>query len=343
MGERVPQHVQNIVLRDYCQRNNHRLLLAATEYAMADSGLILESVLQELDHIDGIVMYSLFQLPHEASERRSVIQRVLGAGRTLHFAVENMTVQDHTSAHAVEQCWLVKTALETHSDATGRSRIGEVRSFVQQLHGSTKRDYLARMMDDKVECMKVAKEYGRDYWDGDRRFGYGGYRYRPGYWVPVAQSLINTYGLRAGSKILDLGCGKAFLLHELKQLEPGLVIVGGDISQHGLDGATDLVRPTLRLIDARKPLPFAENEFDLVISLATLHNLRLFDLWNCLAEIERVGRQGYVMVESYRSESELFNLQCWALTCETFLDTDEWQWLFSMSGYSGDFEFIYFE
>jgi len=103
------------------------------------------------------------------------------------------------------------------------------------------------------------------------------------------------------------------------------------------------VRPMLRHIDAREPLPFLAGEFDLVISLATLHNLRLPDLWLALQEISRVGRQGFIMVESYRTVKELFNLQCWALTCETFLDADEWTWLFAQSDYVGDYEFIYFE
>ena len=98
--------------------------------------------------------------------------------------------------------------------------MGVLREFVTPLHRATKRDYLARMNDDKVHCMLKAKQYGAEYWDGDRRYGYGGYTYRAGYWTPVAQQLIDTYKLTAGSKVLDLGCGKGFLLHELLTLEP---------------------------------------------------------------------------------------------------------------------------
>jgi len=345
VGERAPQHVQNIVLRDYCQRRGHELLLAATEYAMEDSTLILETLIRELPTIDGIVMYSIFQLPCDAAERRRVVDRVLAAGRELHFAEEGMRIGDATEAAAVEQCWLVKAAMEpgASAPAAGRSDGGRLRSFVTPLHRATSRDYLARMVDDKVHCMEVAKQYGADYWDGDRRYGYGGYSYRAGHWTPVARALIDTYGLRAGSSVLDVGCGKAFLLHEMLLLEPGLRVVGGDVSAHGLAGATDLVRPHLRHLDAREPLPFADGEFDLVISLAMLHNLRLPELWRCLGEIARVGRRGYVMAESYRNEREQFNLQCWALTCETFLDVDDWQWLFDRIGYRGDYEFIFFE
>ncbi|NJL55261.1 class I SAM-dependent methyltransferase [bacterium] len=221
--------------------------------------------------------------------------------------------------------------------------MGELRQFVTPLHQATQRDYLARMVDDKVRCMKIAKQYGAEYWDGDRRYGYGGYRYIPGRWQPVAKALIDTYGLTAGSKVLDVGCGKGFLLHELLLLEPGLQVKGFDVSAHGIDGATDLVKPHLFLHSAQKPYPFSDGAFDLVISLGALHNLRLFDVSIALSEIQRVGRQGYVMVESYRNEQELFNLQCWALTCESFFDAEEWIWLYQHFGYAGDYEFIYFE
>jgi ubiquinone/menaquinone biosynthesis C-methylase UbiE len=221
--------------------------------------------------------------------------------------------------------------------------MGQLQNFITPLHQSTKRDYLARMLDDKVQCMKVAKQYGREYWDGDRRFGYGGYAYMPGRWKPVAQALIQTYGLGPGSKVLDVGCGKGFLLHEMLLLEPELKVTGFDVSTYGISGATDLVRPHLFEHLAQLPYPFVANEFDLVISICTLHNLRLFDLKVALSEVERVGKQGYVMLESYRNEQELFNLECWALTCESFFDQEEWTLLYEHFGYSGDYEFIYFE
>jgi ubiquinone/menaquinone biosynthesis C-methylase UbiE len=126
-------------------------------------------------------------------------------------------------------------------------------------------------------------------------------------------------------------------------LEPKLEVKGFDISEHGIAGATDLVKSHLILQPAQSKYPIPTNEFDLVISLGALHNLRLFDLKSALTEIERIGKQSYVMMESYRSEQELFNLQCWALTCESFFDEAEWIWLFKNFGYSGDYELIYFE
>jgi SAM-dependent methyltransferase len=221
--------------------------------------------------------------------------------------------------------------------------VSKLMNVVTPLHRSTKREYLARMVDDKVHCMHKAKEYEQDYWDGDRRYGYGGNRYIPGRWKPVAEALIKSYGLKAGSRVLDVGCGKAFLLYEMQLLEPGLELVGFDISVHGLASAVPELKASLFRYRAQDAYPFGDNHFDLVISLGCLHNLRIFELKTALAEIERVGKQGYVMLESYRNELEQFNLQCWALTAESFFDTAEWIWLYRHFGYTGDYEFIYFE
>jgi cyclopropane fatty-acyl-phospholipid synthase-like methyltransferase len=85
--------------------------------------------------------------------------------------------------------------------------MGRLLNIVTPLHQQTKRDYLARMVDDKVVCMMKAKAYEFDYWDGDRRYGYGGYRYIEGRWKPAAQVLIDIYGLKGDARILDVGCG----------------------------------------------------------------------------------------------------------------------------------------
>ena len=216
-------------------------------------------------------------------------------------------------------------------------------NYVTPLHKATSRAYINKMLDDKVHCMLKAKEYESDYWDGDRRYGYGGYKYMPGRWKPVAEGLIENYNLTNESEVLDVGCGKGYLLYEMKLLLPNLKIAGFDISKHGLANAKEEIKDSLFIHRAQDFYPYEDNEFDLVISLGCIHNLRMFDLGTSLNEIERVGMQSYVMVESYRNEQEQFNLQCWALTCESFFDNEEWIWIFEHFGYTGDYEFIYFE
>lgn len=219
--------------------------------------------------------------------------------------------------------------------------MGELLNVVTPLHLRTKRDHLARMTDDKVHCMVKAKEYEADYWDGSRRYGYGGYKY-DGRWKTVAEGLIEKYKLKPNARILDVGCGKGFLLHEFKQLLPEADVVGFDVSRHGLANAHETVRDRLFRYRAQDIFPWGDDYFDLVVSLGTLHNLRLFELKSALGEIERVGRSKYVMVEAYRNEQEMFNLECWALTAEQILHTSDWIWLYGHFGYTGDYEFIYF-
>lgn len=215
--------------------------------------------------------------------------------------------------------------------------------FVSELHKATKRDYIGRVTSaDKAECAVVAKQYGYDYWDGDRRYGYGGYRY-DGRWGSVAQKMADHYQLKAGQKVLDVGCGMAHLLYELTQVVSGLIVYGIDISQYALTHAKEENRDRLQYGQAQD-IPFASNEFDLVISLATLHNLRVYDLKKSVQEIERVSKgHSYIMVESFRNEREEVNMLYWQLTCASYYSVDEWEWLYKEWGYTGDYSFIFFE
>jgi len=221
--------------------------------------------------------------------------------------------------------------------------MGRLHNLMTPLHKQTRRKYIDRMTDDEVHCMLKAKEYEFDYWDGDRRYGYGGYKYLEGRWKPVAEALIDIYHLTNDSKILDVGCGKAYLLYEIKKLLPEIELAGFDISKHGLADAKEEVKDCLFRYRAQDRYPWGDDYFDLVISLGCLHNLRIFELETAIKEIQRVGKQKYIMIESYRNEEEQFNLQCWALTAESFFDTAEWIWLYNHFGYTGDYEFIYFE
>lgn len=217
------------------------------------------------------------------------------------------------------------------------------RDFISLIHKSTKRDYLARVNEiDKVEVAEIAVQFGRDYWDGNRLTGYGGYTY-DGRWRKVADAMVEIYGVKPGMRILDVGSGKGFLLHDFTEACPGVEVAGIDVSDYAIEHTMETVKPFCQVGTAAK-LPWPDGHFDLVVSINTLHNLFLPDLWSAFQEIERVSRGAkYVCLEGYRSEREKVNLMYWQLTCRAFYTPDEWKFLFGKVGYIGDYEFIYFE
>ena len=215
-------------------------------------------------------------------------------------------------------------------------------SFATKTHESTKRNYLDRVVrGDKPECASVARKFSKDYWDGERKYGYGGYSY-DGRWSAVAERIVSHYKLAGKVKILDVGCGKGFLLHELRKILPESSVHGIDISSYAIENSIESVRPFLKHGNATS-LPFEDKTFDLVISLMTLHNLYIFDLFKALKEVQRVTKNhSYISVESYRNEVEKANLLNWQLTCESFYTPEEWIWIFNECGITCDYEFLFF-
>jgi ubiquinone/menaquinone biosynthesis C-methylase UbiE len=218
-----------------------------------------------------------------------------------------------------------------------------LKKIFTSFHKKTKRNYLERMVNKKIHCMNVARKFSFHYWDGLRKYGFGGYKYIPGFLAPIAKRLIKNYKLKNNSSILEVGCGKGYLLYEIKKILPGINISGFDISKYALKNSKIEVKEDLFYHYAQKKYPFRSKKFDLVISLNTLHNLKIFDLLKAVKEIERVGKKKFIVVESYKNAKHLFNLQCWALTAQSFFSNEEWIWLFKKFGYKGDYEFIYFE
>ncbi len=218
--------------------------------------------------------------------------------------------------------------------------------FLTAVHSSTPRDYLARVNDHnypKAKAAELAKKWGYDYWDGDRRINYGGYKYMEGRWEKVAREMARHYGLKAGDRILDVGCGKGFLMFDFTKVVPGIEIHGIDISAYAIENSKEEIKHRITEGTATD-LPYDADSFDFVYSLNTLHNLPCYDLDRSLREIERVGKQHkYICVESYRNEIEKANLLYWQVTCEAFNTPEEWEWWFKNTGYSGDHSFIYFE
>lgn len=218
--------------------------------------------------------------------------------------------------------------------------------LLSAIHKSTQRDYLARVNDPdfpKSKAAELAKQWGFDYWDGDRKICYGGYRYMEGRWEKVARAMAEYYGIKPGDKILDVGCGKGFLLFDFTKVVPGVEVYGLDISEYAIKNSKEEIKDRLQVGNATK-LPFEDHSFDFVYSITTLHNLHCYDLDKALREIERVGKKNkYICVESYRNETEKANLLYWQVTCEAFNTPEEWDWWFKQTSYTGDHSFIYFE
>ena len=218
--------------------------------------------------------------------------------------------------------------------------------FISKLHNSTKRDYLARVTDPtlpKAKAAELAKKFDYHYWDGDRRICYGGYKYIPGRWEAVANDLNNHYKLPQNAKILDIGCGKGYLLFDFLKILPDADIYGLDISSYAIENSKDEIKDKLTLGNATS-LPWPDNYFDFVISINSLHCLPCYELEKALTEMERVGKdKKYLCIESFRNENEKANLLYWQNTCESFHNPQGWDWWFKKTKYSGDHSFIFFE
>lgn len=221
--------------------------------------------------------------------------------------------------------------------------IGKKKFFFKKLHNSIKRNYIERMLNNKAFSSDIAKKYEKDYWDGKKQFGYGGYTHIPDRWKNFIKKLIKTYRLNKDSTVLDIGCGKGYLLADLKKTLPGIKVFGYDISKYAIENAHLEVKNNIFNIKAEEKYRFGNKEIDLLISLGTLHNLEIFNLEKAFKEINRVSKKSYIWVESYRNSKELFNLQCWALTCKSFFTPEEWIWIFKIFKYEGDYEFVFFE
>ena len=215
--------------------------------------------------------------------------------------------------------------------------------FILKNHRLTKRDYVGRVNEaDKATCSEVAIQYGKEYWDGERKTGYGGYKY-DGRWRGVAEDMVRHYNLKPGARILDVGCGKGFLLYEFSQILKNVELAGIDISEYAIEHAKEEVKPFLRQGSAVS-LPYKDRSFDFVVSVNALHNLYINELWPALKEIERVGNGSkHIIVETYRNEREKANLLYWQLTCRAFHTPQEWEWIFQQTGYTGDYSYIVFE
>ena len=205
------------------------------------------------------------------------------------------------------------------------------------LYPKAKRNVKARGREKTDEDRRIGRMFGKEYFDGDRRFGYGGYNYDPRFWRPVVPDLQRHYHLTKDSSVLDVGCGKGFMLHDLARLVLGITVRGIDISGYAIANAIEDMKPFVQKGNAAA-LPFVDQSFDVVIAINTIHNLPLQECKQALREIQRVARKGaFITVDAYRTPEEKTRMDDWNLTALTYMHVDEWKALFKEAGYTGDY------
>ena len=199
----------------------------------------------------------------------------------------------------------------------------------------SKRNIKARHAAQNLE-REVAMKFGREYFDGDRTQGYGGYYY-DGRWIPIAETFVEHWQLKAGDRVLDIGCAKGFLVKDLLIVCPGLEIVGLDISEYAMLKAEPEARGRM-IIGNAADLPFFDNSFRAAISINTIHNLERDVCLEAVKEMQRVAPNGgYIQVDSYRTEEDRHLFLDWVLTAKTHDYPEGWKALFAEAGYTGDY------
>ena len=201
----------------------------------------------------------------------------------------------------------------------------------------SKRNLDKRLSEKSPEIVKIAREFSKEFFDGDRKFGYGGLTYNPKYWANVVKDFVEYYKIKPDAKILDVGCAKGYMVYDFKRQYPGLEMHGVDISEYAIKNCHPEVKDNLQVGEAES-LKFEDNYFDLVISINTVHNLELKDCVNSIKEISRVSKgNSFITVDAYNSDEEKERMFKWNLTAKTIMSTNDWKDTFKKIGYNGNF------
>lgn len=201
----------------------------------------------------------------------------------------------------------------------------------------SKRKIATRVADKTPQIRRIARKFGKEFFDGDRKYGYGGYHYHPKYWGKVVKDFRDYYKLSKHSRVLDVGCAKGFMLYDLNLLIPGIHVEGIDFSRYALQHALADIKPFIKFGNA-KSLPYPDKSFDLVISINTIHNLPRNECMQAIKEIQRVTKHhAFITVDAYQTEIERKRMFMWNLTARTILSQTNWEEVFRKSGFSGDY------
>jgi len=218
----------------------------------------------------------------------------------------------------------------------GSRDMGQEINILDQ-YPKSKRPIDDRALERTKKDVAIAKQFGKEYFDGTRMQGYGGYHYHERFWTEVVKDFIKYYGLTEDSKILDVGCAKGFMLHDFKTALPRITVRGVDISKYAIDNAIEEMKPFLHVGDAKDLSIFKDKEFDMVISINTVHNLKLGACKRAINEIQRVAKNAFITMDAWRNDDEKERMNKWNLTAETYMHVDDWKKLFAEVGYTGDY------
>mgnify|MGYP003976974861 CR=1 FL=1 len=200
-----------------------------------------------------------------------------------------------------------------------------------------KRNLEERLASKTEADRAIARQFGKDFFDGDRNHGYGGFGYLSRFWQPVIPTFQDYWKLNADSSILDVGSAKGFMLHDLAELIPGITVKGVDISEYAIENTIEDMKDHVQVAYATT-FPFPDNSFDVVISINTVHNLERDECAKALREIQRVSRgNSFITVDAYRNDEEKERMYAWNLTAKTIMSVDEWVQFFDEIGYTGDY------
>ena len=198
-----------------------------------------------------------------------------------------------------------------------------------------KRDTKARAAVKTEEDRAIARRYGQEFFDGDRKYGYGGYRY-DGRWLSVAKRMAQHYQLPPNAKILDVGCAKGFLMFDFQQALPASTVRGLDVSTYARDHAHGGMQEFID-IGSAESLPYPDNAFDLAVSINSLHNLPDAKFRQALKELSRVSKHQFISVDAWHNEAERLRLMDWLHTAASYHHVDDWTQLFHDCAYQGDY------
>jgi SAM-dependent methyltransferase len=189
----------------------------------------------------------------------------------------------------------------------------------------------------EYKLLEIARQFGKEYFDGDRLYGYGGYYYDPKFWAKTVRRFRDHYKLQEDAVVLDVGCAKGFMMYDFKLLMPKMTVAGIDISKYAYDNAKPEMKPFIKVGNA-KDLPYADKSFDLVISINTVDHLPLEECKQAIREIQRVSKNdAFISVHAWRNEKEKERLLKWNVTANTSMHVDDWKEQFKEIGYTGDY------